>query len=208
MFCSSWVAKSRTWLSDWTEVNWTELNCVHLCLKWSLGISNFLEVISSLPHSIVFLYFFALIPEEDFLISPCHSFELWIQMNISFLLFFAFHYFSFLSYYVSPSFFLFLICFSWGWFWSLSPVQCFEPPSIILQALCLADLIPWIYLSLPLYNHKWFVSVIPESPSGFPYFLQFMYKFCIRSPWSEPWSAPSFVFEDWIDLFHLWLWTV
>ena len=21
--CSSWVAKSRTWLSDWTELNWT-----------------------------------------------------------------------------------------------------------------------------------------------------------------------------------------
>ena len=26
--------------------------------------------------------------------------------------------------------------------------------SIILQALCLSDLIPWIYLSLPLYNHE------------------------------------------------------
>ena len=26
----------------------------------------------------------------------------------------------------------------------------------VLQALCLSDLIPWIYLSLPLYNHKWF----------------------------------------------------
>ena len=23
------VAKSRTWLSDWTELNWTELNCVY-----------------------------------------------------------------------------------------------------------------------------------------------------------------------------------
>ena len=30
----------------------------------SLGISNFLEEISSLPHSVVFLYFFALIAEE------------------------------------------------------------------------------------------------------------------------------------------------
>ena len=30
-------------------------------MKWSLGISNFLEEISSLSHSIVFLYFFALI---------------------------------------------------------------------------------------------------------------------------------------------------
>ena len=38
-----------------------------------LGISNFLEEISSLSHSVVFLYFFALIAEEVFLISPCYS---------------------------------------------------------------------------------------------------------------------------------------
>ena len=34
---------------------------------------NFLEEISSLSHSIVFLYFFALIAEERFIISPCYS---------------------------------------------------------------------------------------------------------------------------------------
>ena len=48
-------------------------------MKYSLGISNFLEEISSLPHSIVFLYFFVLITEESFLISPCYSLELCIQ---------------------------------------------------------------------------------------------------------------------------------
>ena len=37
-------------------------------MKCSLGISNFLEEISRLSYSIVFLYFFALITEEDFLI--------------------------------------------------------------------------------------------------------------------------------------------
>jgi len=42
-------------------------------MKCSLGISNFLEEISSLSHSIVYLYFFALINEEGFLISPCYS---------------------------------------------------------------------------------------------------------------------------------------
>ena len=42
----------------------------------------------------------------------------------------------------------------WGWFWSLSPVQCYKRLSIVLQAVCLSDLIPWIYLSLPPYNHK------------------------------------------------------
>ena len=33
-------------------------------MKYSLGICNFLEEISSLSHSIVFLYFLALITEE------------------------------------------------------------------------------------------------------------------------------------------------
>ena len=59
-----------------------------------LGISNFLEEISSLPHSIVFLYFFALITEEGFLISSCYSLDLCIQMGISFLFSFAFRFFS------------------------------------------------------------------------------------------------------------------
>ena len=54
-------------------------------MKCSLGISNFLEEISSLSHSVVFLYFFALITEEGFLISPGYSSELCIQMGISFL---------------------------------------------------------------------------------------------------------------------------
>ena len=35
-------------------------------MKYSLGISNFLEETSSLSYSIVFLYFFALIAEEGF----------------------------------------------------------------------------------------------------------------------------------------------
>ena len=64
-------------------------------MKCSLGISNFLEEISSLSHSIVFLYFFTLIAEEDFLISPCYSLELCIQMGISFPFSFAFHFSSF-----------------------------------------------------------------------------------------------------------------
>ena len=54
-------------------------------MKCSPGISNFVEMISSLYHSFVFLYFFALITEEGFLISPCYSLELCVQMGISFL---------------------------------------------------------------------------------------------------------------------------
>ena len=61
-------------------------HCAHLCRICSLGISNILEKISSLSHSIVFLFFFALATEEGFfLISPCYSLELCIQMDISFL---------------------------------------------------------------------------------------------------------------------------
>ena len=70
----------------------------HLCLKCSLGFSNYLKEISSLSNSVVFLYFFALVAEEAFLISPCYSLELCIQMGISFLFFFAFHLPSFHSY--------------------------------------------------------------------------------------------------------------
>ena len=49
-------------------------------MKISPGISNFLEEISSLSCCIVFLYLFVLITEKDFLISPCYSLELCIQV--------------------------------------------------------------------------------------------------------------------------------
>ena len=68
------------------------LHCAHLCMKCSTGISNFIEEISGLSHSIVFIFFFlfALITQEVFLISPCYSLELYTQMSISFLFSFAF----------------------------------------------------------------------------------------------------------------------
>ena len=67
-------------------------------MKCSLGIPNFLEEITRLSYSIVFLYFFALITEEGFLTSPGYSLELCIQMGISFLFSFAFLFSSFHSY--------------------------------------------------------------------------------------------------------------
>ena len=42
----------------------------------------------------------------------------------------------------------------------------------------LSDLIPWIYLSFPLHNHKRFGLGIPEWSSGYSYFLQFKAEFC------------------------------
>ena len=129
-------------------------------MKCSLAISNFLEEISSLSHFIVFLYFFALITEEDFLISPCYSLELCIQMGVYFLIYLlCLLLFFFSQLFVGPpqmAIFPFCISFSWGWSWSLPPVQCHEPLYIALQALCLSALIPWIYLSFPLYNCKGF----------------------------------------------------
>ena len=61
------------------------LYCGHLCMKCSLGISNFLEDISSLSHSIVFLYFFALITEEGFLMSRIlwNSAFKWVYLSFS-----------------------------------------------------------------------------------------------------------------------------
>ena len=66
-------------------------------MKFSLGISYFLEEVSSLSSYIVFLYFFALISEEGFLIPPCNSLGLYIQRDVSFLFSFFFCFFSFLS---------------------------------------------------------------------------------------------------------------
>ena len=50
------------------------------------GISNFLEEISSLSHSIVFLYFMALFTEDGFLTSPCilwKSAFRWVYLSFS-----------------------------------------------------------------------------------------------------------------------------
>ena len=109
----------------------------HLCMKCSLGISNFLEEISSLSHSVVCLYFSALISEEGFLISPCYSWNSafkWVYLSFSplplaSLLFTVF---------VRPpqtAILLFCISFSCGWSCSLTPVQCHKTPSIVYQAL-------------------------------------------------------------------------
>ena len=100
---SRWVITS-SWLSgSWRSFLYSSsVYYCHLFLISSASVrpipflSFIVPEISSL-FSIVFLYFFALITEEVFLISPCYSLELCIQMGISLLLSFAFS-FSFLSY--------------------------------------------------------------------------------------------------------------
>ena len=147
-------------------------------MKCSHGISNLLDEISSLSHSIIFLYFFALITEEGFLLSPCYSLELSIEMDISFL-FFAFS--SLLCSAIckasSDKHFAFLHFFFLGMV--LITVSCTMSwtSAHVLQALCLPGLIPWIYSSLPLYNHKGFDLGHTWRACGFPYFLQFKSEF-------------------------------
>ena len=94
------------------------------------------------------------------------------------------------------------ISFSRGWFWSPPPVQCYKPLSILLQAICLPDLIPWIYSSPPLNNHKAFDLVIHEWPSDFPYFLQFKPEFSNNE--LMIWATVLF-FAYSIEHLHLWL---
>ena len=144
-------------------------------MKCYLGIFLIFFKRSCLFHSIPFLYFFALFTSEAFLISPCCSLELCIQIGLSFLFFFPLPFTSLIfSAIVRPTqttIVSFCISFSWGWFWSPLSVQCYKPPSIFLLALCLSDLFLWIYLSLPLYNHKEFDLSQPKWPSVFPYFI-------------------------------------
>ena len=64
-------------------------------MKYSLDISNYLEEISSLSHSVVFLYFFALITEEGFILSLLFFGTLHSNGNIfPFLLCFSLVFFS------------------------------------------------------------------------------------------------------------------
>ena len=165
-------------------------------MKYSLGISNFHEEISSLSHSIVF--FFLCIDHLGKL-----SYLSLLGYIFSFLLCLSLFFFSQL--FVGPpqtTILPFCISFSWRCSWSSPPVQCYEPPSIVLQAFCLSNVIPWICFSLPLYNckgfdlgHTWIV------PSGFSHFLQFKSEFGNK----EFMSTPGLVFAEYIELLHLYL---
>ena len=62
--------------------------------------------------------------------------------------------------------------------------------SVYSSSGTLSDLIPWIYLSLPLYNRKGFDLVV------FLTSFNLTLNLAIWSSWSEPQSAPSLVFAD------------
>ena len=77
------------------------LSFIEPIFAWNVPLVSLIFLKRSLvflSHSVVSLYFFALIAEAGFLISPCYSLELCIQMLISFLFSFAFCFSSFHSY--------------------------------------------------------------------------------------------------------------
>ena len=134
-------------------------------MKCSLGISNFLEEISSLSHSVVFLYFFALIAEEGFLISPGYSLELCIQMGISFFspLLFTSLLFTAIFKASSDSQFAFLHFFSMGMV--LIPISCtMSRTSVHSSSGTLSDLAYTETISI-LY-HNGYLLTPPKSSAG------------------------------------------
>ena len=169
-----------------------------------LCISHFFKEISSLSHYIVcfFSYFFALVTEEGFLMSPCYSLELCIQMGISFLFSFAFLFSSQLLLRPPQT-----ILLPFPFFFSLGDgfdhCSCSMLRISVHSSSCtLSDLTSWISLSLPLYNckrsdlgHTWMGLVI------FPNFFYLSLNFMVRSSLSEPQSAPGFA--DYIKLLPL-----
>ena len=75
------------------------LSLIEPIFAWNVSLVSLIFLKRSrLSHSIVFLYCFALIADEGFLIAPCYSLELCIQMGISFFFSFAFCFSSCLSY--------------------------------------------------------------------------------------------------------------
>ena len=76
------------------------LSFIEPIFAWNVPLLSLIFLKRSLVFPILLFsfYFFALITEEDFLISPCYSLELCIQMGISFLFSFTFHFPSFQEY--------------------------------------------------------------------------------------------------------------
>ena len=175
-------------------------------MKYSLGISNFLEGISSLSHSIFFSILLHCSLKKSFLsllaiLWNC-AFR-WIYLSFSPLPFTSLL-FSAICKASSGNHFALLHFFFLPWFWLLPLIQCYKPLSIVLQALYLY-LIPWMYCHFYYTIIKDLIYVISEWPRIFPTFFNINLNFAIRSSWSEPQLASGLVFVDCIERLHLWL---
>ena len=180
-------------------------------MKHSLGISNFLEEFSSLLFccslffctyhwgmlSYLSLLFFGTLHSNGYI------FPFLLCLSLLFTAIWKA---------TSATIVPFCVSFPRCWSWSLPPVQCQEPPTIVLQALSLSGLIAWIYFSLPLYNHKgfdlghtWMVYILHSLHSTFPTFFNLSMNLAISSSWSVPQSGPSLAFANCIEFLHLWM---
>ena len=127
-------------------------------MKFSLGISTFLKRSLVFPILLLFSLSLHCSLRKVFLSLLCilwNSTFRWVYLSFSPLPFTS-PLVSAICKASSDNYLPFCISFSSGWFWSLPPIQCCEPSFIVLQALCLSDLIPWISLSLSVYNRKGF----------------------------------------------------
>ena len=164
-------------------------------MKCSLGISNFLEEmfpillfcsISLLWLRKAFLPLLAILWNSVFR---------WVYLSF-FLLPVASLLFSAICKASTDNHFAFLHFFSWGWFWFWYNVTGLLP--IVLQAVCLSDLISWTYLSLLQYNHKGF-DLYLNGLVVFHTFFNLSLNFGIRSSWSEPQLVPGLVFAHCVE---------
>ena len=159
-------------------------------MKCSLGISNFLEEISSLSHSIVLFYFFALITKKGFLISTRYSLELCIQRG-----------------YIFPFLLCFLLLFSQLFVRPQLPVGNTFFSSTVQSLSCVRSFAtPWTAAhqaslsinSLSLLKLMSFESVMPSNhfilcrpllpPSIFPSIRVFSNESTLHIRWPKYWS--------------------
>ena len=121
-------------------------------------MSHFLEEISSLSPSIVFLCIFALITEVGFLSFLAilwNSAFKWVYLFFSPLLFLS-RLFTAVCKASSDNSVAFLHFFFLWMVLITASCTMAGTSSVVLQALCLSDLIPSICFLLPLYNHEGF----------------------------------------------------
>ena len=93
---------------------------------------------------------------------------------------------------------------SWGWSWSPPTIQCYKPPSIVLQALYqITSLESTCHFHCIIVRNL--IQVIPEWSSGFLYCFNLSLNFAV-SLWSESQAAPGLcvcVCADCLELLHL-----
>ena len=131
------------------------LYCAHLCMKCSLSISNFPEEISSFSHSLFSSVSLQCSLTKAFLsllVILWKSAFRWVYLSLCPLPL-ASLLFSAVCKASSDDHFALLHFFFLGVVFVTTSLQCQEPPSLVLRALSVRSN-PWIYVSLPLYNHK------------------------------------------------------